>query len=80
MQIQDLTVGDETLVDVAPLSDLPDPLSESSVSFGMPADLEGTFIGKEKDGIVDLSNLLNLKGQRVKEPKPCGHFDSKRSG
>ncbi|KAL3873592.1 hypothetical protein ACJMK2_036689 [Sinanodonta woodiana] len=48
MQIQDLTVGDETLVDVAPLSDLPDPLSESSVSFGMPADLEGTFIGKEK--------------------------------
>ncbi|KAL3855273.1 hypothetical protein ACJMK2_014489 [Sinanodonta woodiana] len=48
MQIQDLTVGDETLVDVAPLSDLPDPLSESSVLFGMPADLEGTFIGKEK--------------------------------
>ncbi|KAL3873541.1 hypothetical protein ACJMK2_036641 [Sinanodonta woodiana] len=48
MQIQDLTVGDETLVDVAPLSDLPDPLSESSVSFGMLADLEGTFIRKEK--------------------------------
>ncbi|KAL3852872.1 hypothetical protein ACJMK2_016480 [Sinanodonta woodiana] len=48
MQIQDLTVGDKTLVDVAPLSDLPDPLSDSSASFGMPADVEAAFSGKEK--------------------------------
>ncbi|KAL3873485.1 hypothetical protein ACJMK2_036595 [Sinanodonta woodiana] len=48
MQIQDLTVGDETLVDVTPLSDLPDPLSDSSASFGMPADVEAAFSGKEK--------------------------------
>ncbi|KAL3860644.1 hypothetical protein ACJMK2_010740 [Sinanodonta woodiana] len=58
MQIQDLTVGDETLVDVAPLSDLPDPLSESSVSFGMPADLEETLIGKEKVCLEPLQSSI----------------------
>ncbi|KAL3852510.1 hypothetical protein ACJMK2_016139, partial [Sinanodonta woodiana] len=58
MQIQDLTVGDETLVDVAPLSDLPDPLTESSVSLGMPADLEETLIGKEKVCLEPLQSSI----------------------
>ncbi|KAL3857459.1 hypothetical protein ACJMK2_012129 [Sinanodonta woodiana] len=60
MKIQDLTVGDETLVDVAPSSDLPDPLSESSASFGMPADVEAAFSGKEKVFLLFLVLCLSL--------------------
>ncbi|KAL3873484.1 hypothetical protein ACJMK2_036594 [Sinanodonta woodiana] len=67
MQIQDLTVSDETCSMLSHCPSFLTPLSESSASFGMPTDMKVDFNGKGKvhaSEVEQNTELMSVKDVR----------------